>query len=281
MEKWIKENCKIILAVLGFIVGGPLVINWLFKLHLPTNFWTVEWDASAVLSYYGTILASVIAIYGIFITIQYSQKSYKDDIRDRSLPFIVIDMLKTSGYGAETQLGSLQNELESLQGYREYKLVNYYCILTKGKIEYRTSLTESQQEFRDNGGRKIVPFKDVKNFYTIYGICVPIEIENIGNGTAIRLRYGINRKEINEKERRYLPTLSLKPSAPMMLHIFSEDCSRESLNLGEYVLSFFYEDIYSNRYEQHFDITIEYNQEKQYPVFSMDMGHIQNFLGGK
>lgn len=54
-----------------------------------------EWDASAMLSYYGTIIAAVIAIYGIFITIRYSQKSYKDDVRDRTMPFIVIDMLKT------------------------------------------------------------------------------------------------------------------------------------------------------------------------------------------
>ena len=66
-----------------------------------------------------------------------------------------------------------------------------------------------------------------------------------------------------------------------MFHIFSEDCSRDSANLGEYVLSFYYEDIYSNRYEQDFDITIEYNEEKNAPVYSVDMSHVQKFIGGK
>ena len=98
MKNWMKKNYKIILIVLGFIFIGPMVINDLFKLHPSVDFFVAEWDASAMLSYYGTIIAAIIAIYGIFITIQYSQKSYKDDIRDRSIPFIVIDMLKTSSY---------------------------------------------------------------------------------------------------------------------------------------------------------------------------------------
>lgn len=83
MKNWIKENYKIILLVLGLTIIGPLIINILFKLHPIIDFFVAEWDASATLSYYGTILASILAIFGIFITIQYSQKSYKDDVRDR------------------------------------------------------------------------------------------------------------------------------------------------------------------------------------------------------
>ena len=112
-------------------------------------------------------------------------------------------------------------------------------------------------------------------------ICIPIEIENVGNGAAIRMRYGLNRKSISKKDRKYLPVISLKPAMPIMFHIFSEDCSRNSANLGEYVLSFYYEDIYSNQYEQDFDITIEYNEEKNAPVYSVDMSHVQKFIGGK
>ena len=47
------------------------------------------------------------------------------------------------------------------------------------------------------------------------------------------------------------------------------------------MLSFYYEDIYSNQYEQDFDITIEYNEEKNAPVYSVDMSHVQKFIGGK
>lgn len=278
MKNWIRKNNKIILIVLGFVIGGPLVINWLFKLHPSINWLVAEWDASAALSYYGTIIASIIAIYGIFITIKYSQENYRDDVRNRSMPFIVIDMLKTTAHRNLFQSNNLQVDSEALEGYREYKLTDYYCILENGEITYKTGLTKDQQGLLDNGGMRWVSNANGRSLCAVDNICVPFEIENVGNGTAIRMRYGINRK--NEKEKKYLPTISLKPSNPMMLHIFSEDCSKDSLNLGEYVLSFYYEDIYSNRYEQHFDITIEFNVEKHAPVLSVDMSHIQNFLGG-
>lgn len=57
MKNWIKEHYKIILLVLGLTIIGPLIINILFKLHPTIDFFVAEWDASATLSYYGTILA--------------------------------------------------------------------------------------------------------------------------------------------------------------------------------------------------------------------------------
>lgn len=63
-------------------------------------------------------------------------------------------------------------------------------------------------------------------------ICVPFEFENVGNGAAIRMRYGLNRKETIEHDRKYLPVLSLKPNTPMMFHLFSENCSENSETWG-------------------------------------------------
>ncbi len=281
MKKWIKQRKKSISFVVGAILIGPMIINCLFKLHPSIGFFVAEWDASAMLSYYGTIVASIIAIYGIFITIQYSQKSYKDDVRDRSMPFIVIDMLKTSSYKTFSQPSSTETDALHIEGYREYKLTDYYCILEKGEIVYKTGLTKKQKKLLDDGGMRWVPCKNGGSMQVVDEICVPIEIENVGNGAAIRMRYGLNRKETDDKNRNYLPTLSLKPDTPMMFHIFSEDCSKHSKNLGKYVLSFYYEDIYSNKYEQNFDISIEYDEDKLAPIFSIDMGHVQEFLGGK
>lgn len=157
MKEWMKKNYKILLVVMGFVLIGPIVINSLFKLHKSLAFFVAEWDASAMLSYYGTIIAAVIAIYGIFITIQYSQKSYKDDVRDRSMPFIVIDMLKTSSYRNLMKSNNIETTTEPIEGYREYKLTDYYCILDKGKIQYKTCLTKSQQELLNKGVMNWVP----------------------------------------------------------------------------------------------------------------------------
>lgn len=267
--------------VLGFVIIGPIIINILFKLHPTIDFFVAEWDASATLSYYGTILAAILAIFGIFITIQYSQKSYKDDVRDRSMPFIVITLLKTRSHKTLFQSSDFQGETKPVEGYQEYKVKDIYCILNNGQIEYRDGLTRAQQELLDNGGMQWISHENSRSFCVVDDICIPIEIENVGNGAAIRMRYGLNRKSISKKDRKYLPVISLKPAMPIMFHIFSEDCSRNSANLGEYVLSFYYEDIYSNQYEQDFDITIEYNEEKNAPAYSVDMRHVQKFIGGK
>lgn len=280
MKNWIKKNCKMILIMLGFIILGPIIINLLFKVHPIINVFVAEWDASAALSYYGAIVSSVIAIYGIYITIHHSQENYKEDVRNRTLPFIVIDMLKTGSHKRVFPSSNLQTDLEPVEGYREYKLTDYYCILENGEIEYRMRLTKTQQELLDNGGTEWVSGKNGGSRRMVDEICVPFEIENVGNGTAIRIRYGLNRKETSAKDRKFLPPMSLKPSIPIMFHLFSEDCSRNSSNLGEYILSFCYEDIYLNRYEQHFDIIIEYSKEKNTPIVSVDMSHVQNFLGG-
>jgi hypothetical protein len=270
----------VILLIL--IIVGPLAINWLFKQKAPIEVLVAEWDASAALEYYGAVIGAAIAVYGVFLTIRYSQKNYKEDVRNRTLPFITLTMLKTKSYKKLFPVNAIENRnREKEEGYFEYKLQDYYCILENGMVGYQTGLSERQQEILNNAGTKWVSSPSGGSLVVVNDICVPIEIENVGNGTAIRLRYGLNKKGISEKDRRYLPVISLKPENPILLHIFSEDCSKESNNLGEYILSFYYEDIFSNRYKQDFEVMIEYNDVKNCPMVSVDMSHKQNFLGEK
>ena len=282
MIKWIKRNWIVMVILLILIIVGPLAINWLFKQKAPIEVLVAEWDASAALGYYGAVIGAAIAVYGVFLTIRYSQKNYKEDVRNRTLPFITLTMLKTKSYKKLFPVNVIENRnREKEEGYFEYKLQDYYCILENGMVGYQTGLSERQQEILNNAGTKWVSSPSGGSLVVVNDICVPIEIENVGNGTAIRLRYGLNRKGISEKDRRYLPVISLKPENPILLHIFSEDCSKEINNLGEYILSFYYEDIFSNRYKQDFEVMIEYNDAKNCPMVSVDMSHKQNFLGEK
>ena len=289
MRNWITKSSKkigiglIVIGILIAVLGGPLIINWLFKRPAPVDLLDAEWESDAVLSYYGTIVASAIAVYGVFLTIRYSQKNYKEDVRNRTLPFITIDMLKTKSHITIFPEKSKSDEenTDNQEGYVEYKLQDYYCILDEGTIIYKTGLTKSQKALIENGGMKWVPNGNSRALTRVDEICVPIEIENIGNGTAVRLRYGLNRKNAEIKDRKYLPVISLKTFCPILFHIFSEDCSKQSANLGDYVLSFYYEDIYSNKYQQDFDIKIMYGAEDQSPIVSVDMSHEQRFLGGR
>ena len=101
LKNWIIKNSKKIVTwlvvtwILLAVFVGPLIINWLFKQPAPVNLLAVDWESDVALSYYGTIVASAIAVYGVFLTIRYSQENYKEDVRNRTLPFITIDMLKT------------------------------------------------------------------------------------------------------------------------------------------------------------------------------------------
>lgn len=287
MKDWLKKNYKIFFVLLLLIFGGPIVINILFKIKSPIWFLAAEWDASAALSYYGAIIAAFLAIYGIFITVQYSQKNYREDVRNRSLPFIVVDMLRSRS------IGSIFPTMETIaqenakdrptEGYFEYKITDFYCILKNGKIEYRTGLTPDQQRLRDNCGREWVTSENEneREMKRHFCVCIPLEIENVGNGTAIRMRIGLNRKEILSKDRQYTQPQSMKPGVIFKFHIFSEDCSQNSENLGKYVLSFCYEDIYLNHYEQNFKLFIGFDKEKSRVFCSIDLSHVQKFLGGE
>lgn len=278
---WIKQNKEAIFFIIGLTIAGPIAINWLFKQYPNADFFVAEWDASAALTYYGTIMAAIIAVYGVFLTIQYSQENYREDVRNRSLPFIGIALLRTEFHINLSQFlnAKPENVEDKQEEYCEYKLQDYYCILENGNIVYKTELTREQQKLVKNGGVKWVQSANGVDCIYTNCLCIPIEIENIGNGAAIRMRCGINKKNILEKDRRYFPPLSLKTETPIMLHIFSEDCGEKSINLGEYVLEFYYDDIFSNRYKQEFNINITYDKEKHIPKGNIDMSHRQEMLG--
>lgn len=87
MIKWIKRNWIVMVILLILIIVGPLAINWLFKQKAPIEVLVAEWDASAALGYYGAVIGAAIAVYGVFLTIRYSQKNYKEDVRNRTLFF--------------------------------------------------------------------------------------------------------------------------------------------------------------------------------------------------
>lgn len=287
MKDWLKKNYKIFFVVLLLIFGGPIVINILFKIKSPIWFLTAEWDASAALSYYGAIIAAFLAIYGIFITVQYSQKNYREDVRNRSLPFIVVDMLRSrsirSIFPAVETIAKEDMHERKTEGYFEYKITDFYCILKNGEIEYATGLTPAQQSLRDNRGIEWVASenKNENEMKRHFCVCIPLEIENVGNGTAIRMRIGLNRKDTLSKDRQYMQPQSMKPGVIFKFHIFSEDCSQNSKNLGNYVLSFCYEDIYLNHYEQNFDVLIGFDKKVSEAFCSIDLSHVQKFLGGE
>lgn len=58
MFDWMKKHKKLIAFIIFMvIIGVPLIIHILFKLHPDIDFFVAEWTAGELLSYYGSILA--------------------------------------------------------------------------------------------------------------------------------------------------------------------------------------------------------------------------------
>lgn len=275
-----KNLIYIIISIIAVLVIIPLSINVAFKVAAPIEILHAEWDASAAITFYGTVLAAGIAVIGVFITIRYSQSNYREDVRNRTLPYIAITLLRTKAYKNIFGGNSEIKDIEPEEGYQEYKLQDYFCVLEKGDIQYKTKLSKRQQQILDYGGTKWENIPNGRSLQVVDDVCVPIEIENVGNGVAINLRLGLNRKGVPEKDQRFVSPISLKVGATVMLHLFSEDCGRDSKNTGEYVLSFYYEDIYQNQYIQEYDVNIQYDEDERQPVFSIDMEVEQQCIGG-
>ena len=69
-----KRVLKIILGILVisvFLVGIPIVINECYKANCG---YSTEWDAAAMLGYYGTVLGAIITVATLAATITFTKK---------------------------------------------------------------------------------------------------------------------------------------------------------------------------------------------------------------
>ena len=89
---------------------------------------------------------------------------------------------------------------------------------------------------------------------------MPLEIENVGNGTAVNLRIGFNRVG-DRNTYRFIRPMMLKQSQTVYIHIFST--ADYDIVRGDYSLEFHYEDIYGNKYAQEFPVKYNKNENNQ------------------
>ena len=172
----------------------PAIINWLFKQSTSIDFFVAEWSAGDMLSFYGSLLAAILTVYGVYLTIQYSQHNYREDIHNRVLPFLALYSLRSrSNYQMFAPAEQERNQNKETF-YEEYRLKEIYFIVENGNIDIKSSLSKDQQQTLIQGR-----FKYVATQTNSFSLCdvnlvsVPLEVENVGNGAAINLRIGLNK----------------------------------------------------------------------------------------
>lgn len=253
-----------VIAFFGLLLFAiiPLCINIAFKFDSGITFLQAEWYPEDVLSFYGGILAAGLGIFGVFLSIQYAQKNYRDDIKNRVLPYLVVTQLRGRshynafmdgvGHKEKTSDDQAQSQ-EEAPLYEEYKLTKIYYVIEQSEIKNYIDLPHQYIPILEKGGSEWEAM--ITGCYILQKrpyISFPIEIENVGNGPAVYARIGFNKKEDVPK---YLPPIQLRPGEIFYIHIFSA-LPLESV-YGEYTLNIIYQDIYHNRYEQNFPFIAE------------------------
>lgn len=259
--KWIF----IALGLLVVIVGVPIGINECYKAN--TGYMTV-WDGADVLSYYGAIIASAGAAIGVYLSIKAANKNYQDDVRARTLPFIAVTPFERK---ATVNTMALLNEKIEKKGkpehtsdtsavrYEEYKLNRIFFVITSHGIEATNKLEKKQQKILDQVGNIWVTASNGgEMLQRIDYYSLPLEIENVGNGTAVNFRVGFNGAS-RESDHEYVRPMMLKQGQTLYIHIFSTE--KYEIVRGNYLLEFYYEDIYGNKYVQKFPVTFDKDKD--------------------
>lgn len=245
-----------VLALLAVVIGIPVIINESYKAN--SGYMTM-WGAADALAYYGAIIASVGAAVGIYVSIKYSHKQYREDKRRDVLPYFAVNILgrkcvdpfDLGWYADENRIGENETTEREALTYREFLYDKCFFILTSEKIECVRELSKEQDDARkvgitvENHGEFSEIWENDKRY-------IPIKAINVGNGCAINTTITINSID------KHMDVTSIPVSVPVGNEIYTGLLFYIDEGLsGEYDYIIRYYDIYGNRYEHHKTIVLQ------------------------
>lgn len=256
-----KHKWALLGSFVFFVIVVPALINWVFKLHTPYNFLVAEWSAGDVLSFYGAMLASVATIVGVYLSIDYAQRNYREDEANRVRPYLALTHYKSKSRSSLSSLlfepSGNEDNRSSDEYYEEYKFNKVFIVIKSDGIVFTDDLSKSQKQSLKAGGIGLV--QDNSNNRSLRPqnlVSMPFEIENVGSGAAVNTTIVFYRKG---EKRRGANVFTIKTGESIYCHIF---CGEQNPSLyGEYVLEFIYGDILGNCYSQKYNVEFGINSE--------------------
>ncbi len=269
---WIKSHK--VMAALGFflvfIIGIPVLIHNAFKTPAPTNWLIADWTSGDILSYYGVLLAALIAAGGVYITLTIEQKKYHEDVIRQSLPFFSLTTLHITARHnfslPEKAVDTVSMRQPKQTTYKEERLDKVYIAINNGCISYKPDLSESEKQCITNAGYRWVKKGASYQIEAYSFVNIAFELENIGNGPTALTKLGFNRK--NSEQKHYINVIPLKVNEKIYVHIICEDFTES--DAGSYEIELFYSDIFNNQYRQLYNLTLVYMDVKR-ALTSIDM----------
>lgn len=271
MKKKPKTRWKwglLTIVSLAAIIGGPFIINECYKSN--TGYMT-RWNAADVLAYYGTILAAAGAVGGVFLSLKYSHKQYREDKRRDVLPYFSVNILERNCinplYRGFDEDEEPQDTTEYSSTYKEYLPDRFFFLVSNSGLKYAKSLSREQLD-----SRKFSPSDEDNEEYgelcennTSY---IPVEITNVGKGCAINVTVIIDSP--SQKEGASSTALSIPVGGKLYVGVFFH--LNEEFDKG-YLLKIRYSDIYKNLYEHRKTISVTTNKRKGIIQFAPETTH--------
>ena len=253
MRKSLIRWVLLAVIVLGIIIGGPIIINEFYRNN--SGYMTI-WGAADVLTYYGAIIAASGAAIGVYCSIRYSHKQYREDKRRDVLPYFAINILGRKcvspfdlGWYGEDDVREEDKAKEALT-YREFMYDECFFIFSDDKIECIRKLSEEQEAARTIG----VTMEDHGEFGTNLRNdrhYIPMKITNVGKGCAINTIITV------KSTIKRAVAASIPISIPVGGEVYTGLLFYVHVKLsGKYDYGIQYRDIYGNQYEHHKPITI-------------------------
>ena len=213
-----KRVLKIILGILvisAFLVGIPIVINECYKANCG---YSIAWDASAMLGYYGTILGAIITVVTLVATITFTKKQIQREsfLKNESekwskLKSIFLDILSNIN-----PMGTLKEVMDNgfidptkaihiLQRYQmncktSTDLLNAYLNMNDyPKVKHLIDgIAEMAEEFVDISSGEIEQYSDFRILQNKDSAYQMVEIEKARPGSFSKENLATN-QEIIEK----------------------------------------------------------------------------------
>ena len=148
MRKYLKKYKKkiaIIAIITLFVI--PLCIHILFKMQAPLPFLVAEWSAGDILAFYGVLVGAAATVAGVYISIHASQENYREDVRNRSLPYITVTprFIQTRNFLEKYEEdGKTQSAYKP--EFKEYSLEKVYYVISDGRVSIKKELSDSEYE---------------------------------------------------------------------------------------------------------------------------------------
>lgn len=188
-----KNIVIVFVAMLVLILGGPLIINWLYKQPAIAAFFETNWGAEDVLDYYGSILGSLIGaaatILVLLWTIRFTVKNQKDERKLSVRPYLEISKYHI------TDLDKLNNAENTVFLEISNGVITYQAVIPERIVKLKKLAKDKYDKKATDVMEEVISDLSVNTFFA-HNYVLQLDIHNNGAGNAIDVDYKMNGRSI-------------------------------------------------------------------------------------